>query len=296
MSNTPEVDPKSPTGDEQAEDETTEERPADPEASRVLADRWSAWQGGDDETASGDPRAERREHAAEKADEKRARAQAREMEKELARAEREERARTRREHKDIARSQAIVEHDIRVDQVKGLVKDARRSLIVFHEQGVIGVVRAVFGRRWVVVVSLCLLVVLSALTGALVMRARHRRHLTAVLVAINGTTIKRNDLSDELLNVYGRQTLDGLVQRELRRQFLVKHGAVASEKQVSERLQLESGLPDFMPILQRAGKSESEYRKSLARSLSELNLISKAVTLTDAEIREFYERNADPRP
>ncbi len=281
---------------EQTDDQKADEPKVD---TQHLTDRWKAWQRDDGEEPREAQARERQAQAEvrrkETAEEKRARMLARREMRELAKAEREERARLRREEREVARMQAATKREIVRDQIAGIVSNVRKSAAVMRDEGIGALVRAAFARRWVVAVSLLILVGASALAGALVMRARHRSYLTAVLVAVNGKTIRRDHLNDEMHRLYGRQVLDSLVQRELRHQFLEKHGAVASDRQVDERLRLEAQSPEFMPVLQKAGKSEAEYRESLARVLSEFNLISKGVTVTEAEMRRFYTENADPR-
>jgi foldase protein PrsA len=259
-----------------------------------LQDRWSAWQDAEP-NAQTDKRSQQESPASDRASERAARAVARDLDKELSRAERAERARQRRERKEIARSQAVVERDMLLDRARGAFKAARRSLVGFREEGVVAVVRAAYRRRWVAVTSIIVLAVGSGLAGALAMRAKTRSYNLATLVAVNGRTITRLGLTDELKARYGKRTLDEMVEREVRRQFLAKKGATATEQQIADRLRLESAMPSFLPTLQRVGKAESEYRVSLARSLGELNLVSQGVSITDEEKRAFYEANVDPR-
>lgn len=262
-----------------------------------LTDRWQAWQQSADDDAEPDAdrkREQAQQRRSERDAEKQARVLAKQQERELARAEREEKARLRREEREISRMRSATEREIVRHQVAGTLGTIARAFAVFREGGPFEVIRAAYRRRWVVVTSLCLLAVISALVGALIMRTRHRRYLTATLVAVNGVRILRSDLNDELFERYGASTLNSMVQREIRRQFLKKHGAIASDKQVDERLRFEARSPEFAPILEKAGKSEPEYRESLARVLSELNLVSKGVDVTEAEMREYYDRNASP--
>lgn len=261
-----------------------------------LTDRWQAWQqSADDAEPDADRKREQaQQRRSERDAEKQARVLAKQQERELARAEREEKARLRREEREISRMRSATEREIVRHQVAGTLGTIARAFAVFREGGPFEVIRAAYRRRWVVVTSLCLLAVVSAVVGALIMRTRHRRYLTATLVAVNGVRILRSDLNDELFERYGASTLNSMVQREIRRQFLKKHGAIASDKQVDERLRFEARSPEFAPILEKAGKSEPEYRESLARVLSELNLVSKGVDVTEAEMREYYDRNASP--
>jgi hypothetical protein len=281
--------------EQERKDEEEQQQDAKADA-RELMERWQAvsdWEGQKDAPKAA-AKARKAAERAEAAERKRAEAQARRQERELARAARQEQARLRRESRELKRLGADEERRQALGRLADSWADVRKSFAVFHEQGIGAVVRGAFRRRWVVALSLCILVLVSALAGALAMRARQRRYLSAVLVAVNGQTIRRSDLNDELQKLYGPATLNAMVQRELRRQFLAKHGAVATEQQVADRLKLEARMPEFLPTLQKAGKSEAEYREALKRTLSELNLVSKGVTVTEAEQRQFYKINADP--
>lgn len=262
-----------------------------------LTDRWLAWQqsaDGDAEPAVDKKKKRDEQHRAERRAEREAKALAKQRERELARAAREERARRKREERELARLASQSERALIRERLAGVLGTIASALAVYREGGPFEVIRAAYRRRWVVVTSLCLLAVISAVVGALIMRTRHRRYLTATLVAVNGVRILRSDLNDELFRRYGSSTLNSMIQREIRRQFLKKHGAIASDQQVDERLRFEARSPEFAPILEKAGKSEPEYRESLARVLSELNLVSKGVDVTEAEMREYYDRNASP--
>ncbi len=277
-----------PTGDDASKD-----------GARDLTERWKAWQREDEDSSPEAQQLEKQARSAQRreaaAEDRQARAIARREAKQLARVEREERAKRKREERETARMRSAEEREEVRRKVVGFLADLRRSAAVIRDEGIGALIRAAFRRRWVVAVSLVILMLVSAFAGAMIMRARHRAYLTAVLVAVNGQTIRRDQLNDEMHRAYGAQVLDTLVQRELRRQFLKKHGAVATDKQIDERLRLEARSPEFMPILQKAGKSEAEYREPLARVLGEINLVSKGVTVSEAELRDFYARNVNPQ-
>lgn len=208
--------------------------------------------------------------------------------------ERRERARMRREEREAARLAAHEERQVSHAGVARVVSDAKASVAQFRENGPIAALGGLMARKKVLIASVCLLMALSGFCGALLMRARHRRYLTGTLVAVNGVVIKRSELNDELYTRHGAATLQTLVDRELRAQFVRAHKAAATDEQVEARFKLEAQMPDFFATLSGVGASETDYRGSLRRVLGEINLMTKGVDVSEAEVRAFYRRNINP--
>jgi len=211
------------------------------------------------------------------------------------RLERSERARLKREEREVAKLAAVEAKELARAQAAGRRAKARESVQHALLFGFPAKVAETLRTRKLAVLSVVLLMALSAAAGALYMRARHRNHLTGTLVAVNGVVIRRDQFYDDLVERHGSETLQRLVERELRTQFIRAHGAEATNQQVDQRLRIEENSPEFHALLDSLGVSEPSYRESLKRVLSEINLISQGVEVTEDEVRAFYRRNADPR-
>lgn len=208
---------------------------------------------------------------------------------------REERARLRRSRKQTARLVSDQARAARIARIERMFSRFRERWARAREHGIVPTAIRYLAQRRMGILGICIVMILSGLLGAFAMRARHRRYLIAPLVAVNGSVIRRSDLNDELYETYGDATLDMLTERELRRQFLKAQGAEATDKQVEDRYRLEAKIPEFFSTLSETHQTEQQYRESLKRVLSEMNLVTKGITVSDAEVREYYRRNADPR-
>jgi hypothetical protein len=209
--------------------------------------------------------------------------------------QRRERTRHRREAREAARLAAHRTREVTHARAAAAVAGAREAIALWRERGPLAVLADALARRRAMVAGICILMIASAVAGAGFMRARHRRYLTGALVAVNGVVIRRSDLNDDLHASHGAATLTRLVERELRTQFMRAHHSLAGDKQVEARFRLEAQIPTFFATLEEIGTSEADYRGALRRVLSEINLMSQGIEINDAEAREFYRRNVDPR-
>lgn len=211
------------------------------------------------------------------------------------RLEREERARFRREQKA---AQAAARLEERANQAALAMERRRRfreKVRYWSSLQWLAGETGVLSRRRTAILFVLAVILVSNITGALLMRARHRRYLVGTLVAVNGVSIRRDVFFDEMFERYGENTLKMLVERELRQQFLRSKGAIATDKQVEERLRIEKTMPDFVKTLQERGIVEADYREALKNTLSEINLLTRGVTATEEEARAFYRMHTDPR-
>lgn len=209
--------------------------------------------------------------------------------------ERAERARIRREQREAQRQARLEARSIALARTTERAQEFRASVEEAIRFGFWERVREFLARRRLAIVGVLCLMAVSGLVGAWLMRTRHRRYLTGTLVAVNGVSIRRDQFYDELVAKYGEATLKSMVERELRGQFVRAHGAEATNRDVEERFRVEARNRDFFKTLGEMGVSETDYRGSLKRVLGEIKLMTQGVEVTEAEIREFYRKNVDPR-
>lgn len=148
-------------------------------------------------------------------------------------------------------------------------------------------------RRLVVAVVLACLI--SSAVSIQLMRVYYARKASRVMVAVNGEPIRRDAFLVEMERRHGQTVMQDLVARALARQFARSKGAWPSEKQVARRFAAEKARPGFEEELIKAGLTEEDYKDRLRYRLAEVNLITRGIKATEAEVRYFYERNVDPR-
>ncbi len=150
------------------------------------------------------------------------------------------------------------------------------------------------GLAWVIaLVSLC-----AGLTvGVLVMR--HRDNTQKTVVTVNGTEIHEDALFTRLQAAAGLPLMHKMVEEELQIQFAKKKGVPATEGQVEARYQQMSRDPRFAASLASSAIGEQAFRDSIRQSLrvriAQANVLTRGVTVSDAEVRAFYAAQSDPR-
>lgn len=127
--------------------------------------------------------------------------------------------------------------------------------------------------------------------GAALMRQRYHAHDT--VASVNGVVIYAPDFHNRVESVAGTQVLGQMLNEEMIRQFAKTVGALPSEAQVEARFKEISGLPTYGPYLVASHKSEDDVKKDIRFELTQANILGNGQTATDAEIRAYYDANAD---
>lgn len=140
-----------------------------------------------------------------------------------------------------------------------------------------------------------LIFLLGNLTGMLFLRWRRIRYQHAVVFTVNETNFRRNEFTARLEAAAARQVMQDMVGRELRRQFAKKKKAYPTEKEVDERLAEDEKQPNFAKTLAALNMTREQYRDAIRDEIAQANLVSEGVTVTDEEVRKFYERNVDKK-
>ena len=139
--------------------------------------------------------------------------------------------------------------------------------------------------------ALALVIGLGA--GILVMRHRHEGQ--KVVAAVNGTQITQDQLFVRLQEAAGQPVVHKMVEEELQLQFAAKKGLSPTDAQVEARLQAIRRDPRFVPALLASGMSLDDYKRSLRVRLAQANVLTNGVSVSDAEIRDFYNKQTDPK-
>jgi hypothetical protein len=115
-----------------------------------------------------------------------------------------------------------------------------------------------------------------------------------MVVIVNGAPLRRDELRARCEGRYGIQMVNRFVADELARQFAVSKDCWPTDAEVEALHERERAKPDYHERLALSDQTEEEYVARLRRELSEAKLLCKGVSVTDAEIRTFYETNIDP--
>jgi len=147
------------------------------------------------------------------------------------------------------------------------------------------------GRVLLIVVVLTFLI--GNLTGMLFLRWRRIRFQNAVVFAVNGATIRRNEFTARLEEVAAKNVMAEMIEKQLRRQFLTAKKAYPSDKEVEARIKEDKSQPNFDKTLIAMNLTMDQYRDAVRDELAQAKLLTQGVTVTDEEVRKFYERNVD---
>ncbi len=131
--------------------------------------------------------------------------------------------------------------------------------------------------------------------GGGVLATRHRHESAQNIAAVNGSKITSDQLFARLQAVAGPATLHQIVQEQLQLQFAVKKGAAPTDADVEDRFQKMHANPNFSRELAASGQTESQYKDNLRVKLAQAAVLTQGVTVTDAEVKKYYENETSPR-
>ncbi len=133
---------------------------------------------------------------------------------------------------------------------------------------------------------------LGLLIGVTVMRQRARTQ--TIIVSVNGENITRDDLFNQMQDVYGAQTMHKMVQNMLQLQFARKKNLAPSEGDVEKEYAKLKKRPNFSQALAQSGMLEGDFKQNLRVQLAETNVITQGVTATDTDAQAYYRAQSSP--
>ena len=128
--------------------------------------------------------------------------------------------------------------------------------------------------------------------GYLIMRHRHEGQ--KVVAAVNGVQITQEQLFIRLQEAAGQPVMHKMVEEELQMQFAAKEGVPPTDAQVEARYESIRKDPRFLPALLASGLSLDDYKRSLRVRLAQANVLTQNITVTPAEVQDFYKTQSDP--
>ena len=128
--------------------------------------------------------------------------------------------------------------------------------------------------------------------GVVVMR--HRAETQKIVVSVNGATITRDDLFNQMQDTFGAQTVHKMIQNLLQLQFAKKKGLAPTDADVDKAYDKISQRPNFAQALAQSGMLAGDFKSNLRVQLAETNVITQGVTVTEADARSYYAAQSNP--
>jgi foldase protein PrsA len=129
--------------------------------------------------------------------------------------------------------------------------------------------------------------------GALYMRQRDRQN--EVLATINGTEITKNDFFHRMEVADGANVMHLMANEILQHQFAQQEGVLPKDAEVEAKYKQTSSQPNFAQTLFKTRQNDADVKRDILTKLTQNAILTKGVTVTDAEIQQFYNYNADHR-
>ena len=130
--------------------------------------------------------------------------------------------------------------------------------------------------------------------GAGILVMRHRHEGQQIVAAVNGVQITKDQVFSRLLSAAGQPVVHKMVEEELQLQYAAKQGLPPTDAQVETRYEAIRKDPRFLPALAASGMSLDDYKHSLRVKLALANVLTHGVTVSDADVRKFYNVQSDP--
>ncbi len=142
---------------------------------------------------------------------------------------------------------------------------------------------------WLVAAGMFLL---GLIIGVTVMR--HRAQTAMIVASVNGQTISRDDLFNQMQDAFGAQTMHKMVQNILQVQFAQKKNLAPTDADVEREYAKMSKRPNFAQAMAQSGITEGDFKQNLRVQLAETNVITQGITATEADARQYYAAQSNP--
>ncbi|RAP76312.1 foldase protein PrsA [Paenibacillus montanisoli] len=113
--------------------------------------------------------------------------------------------------------------------------------------------------------------------------------------SVNGVSISKDQLYDEMVKLGGQQTLDNLIQDELIKQEADKAGIKITDADVDKEIDnIKKQFPtedDFQAALMQANMTVEDLKKQTPMQLRIKKLLEPQTKVTDEDVKKFFEEN-----
>lgn len=122
-----------------------------------------------------------------------------------------------------------------------------------------------------------------------------------IVATVNGQSISRLELIQELEKQYGQGTLESIVTETLILQEASRQGVSTSDEEISQEIQkIEEGMAaqgqDLSQALSLQGMTMEELKEQIGLQKMVEEIVKKDIEVTAEEVEAYYEENKDSFP
>lgn len=154
-------------------------------------------------------------------------------------------------------------------------------------------VQAAQARRHAVWVSMRALGLLLLGAGIGFGLSAYREH--SAVASVNGAGISRADFLHRCEMAAGHGVLQQMIREELQLQFARQQGFSLSDESVEAIYKKQADQPGFAQKLQASLTTPEDIRKGIRIDRIQNGLLTRDITVTEADVQAFYRRKTDPR-
>jgi foldase protein PrsA len=141
----------------------------------------------------------------------------------------------------------------------------------------------------------CLWIALGLCVGGGAMWMRNRAREREVVVSVNGDVITKDVFYHRLEQAAGEQVIRQMVGEALQVQYAKREKSAPTDEDIARRYREVSRQQGFSQELVRTRRTPDDVKRELRVALCRINTLGKGVTVSDEEIRRYYDANVDPR-
>ncbi len=143
-----------------------------------------------------------------------------------------------------------------------------------------------------VLVGAALLLIGGLIGGLIVAR---RQQADADVLTINGNPITQEQFFHRLQIAAGAPVLRQMYAEEMQLQFAKQMGVLPTQAEVDAKYAEAQKQPNFAQNLKASRQTPEDVKHSLLVNLAQAAIYNKGITVSDADIHAFYDRNTDRR-
>jgi foldase protein PrsA len=115
------------------------------------------------------------------------------------------------------------------------------------------------------------------------------------VATVNGEKISKDELYDKLITLGGAQTLEGMISELVVQQAVAEAQVTATEEEIDAELATITAMYEsqeaFETELTTYGYTIEQLRDQISNQLAVEKIVSKDVTVTDDEVKQYFEEN-----